>query len=157
MFDPKADFTYRQELMRICLDRGISQEKMNEIIAPMQGYSHEEKERIAKELIPLVNSGIYDCYPKHFYHKTEWRSTILRLYDEDNISYATVRPIVESILQYCALPVNSVEMIFSHLHSEEHLREMYNWLMEQLYIPEESACICKAKEIDASLEGKALL
>lgn len=151
-FDPKADYSYRQELMRICLDRGISTEKLNEIVAPMRGCSHEQKEKMAKELIPIINSGIYDCDPKHFYHKTEWRNRIHQLYDEDSIKYDTVRPIIEEMLQYCSLSIDAIEMIFSVLHTEEHLRQMYNWLMEQHYVPEESVCISEAQNINAGIK-----
>ena len=152
-FDSKADFKFRQELMRICLDRGISTEKLNEIVAPMRGCSHEEKERMAKELIPIIESGAYDCYPRHFYHKTEWRNAIHQLYEVENISYDTVRPIIEDMLGYCTILSDSIENIFSFLHTEEHLRQMYNWLMDQHYVPEESKCIAKAKEIDILLSS----
>ena len=151
-FDPKTDFTYRQKLMRICLDRGISTEKLNEIVAPMRGCSHEQKEHMAKGLIPVIESGVYDCYPRHFFHKTEWYSLIHKLYDEDNISYDTVRPIVEDILQYCSLSDDAIKSIFLVLNTEEHLRQMYNWLMDQHFVPEESVCISKAREINTGLK-----
>ena len=65
-FDPKADYTKRAELLRICTDRGISHEKFSQIVEPMCDLSHEEKEQMAAELIPLVESGIYDSEPRHF-------------------------------------------------------------------------------------------
>ena len=152
-YNPNADFTYRQELMCLCLDRGISTEILNEITAPMRGCSHEEKERMAQGLIPIVESGIYDCYPRHFYHKTEWKNAIHKLYKADSISCDTVRQIIEDMLRYCSISENVMDNIFSLLCTEEHLRQMYNWVMDQLFIPEESVCIAKAKEIDATLSS----
>lgn len=146
-FDPNADFTYRQKLLRLCIDRGISTEKLNEIVTPMRERSHEEKEQMAKELIPIVESGAYDCYPRHFYHKTEWYDDIHRLYNTNSISYDTVRPVVEKILRYCMLSEDAIASIFSYLCTEEALRQMYNWLMDQIWVPDETTCITKAKEI----------
>ena len=43
-----------------------------------------------------------------------------------------------------------IKRIFSLLKSEEHLRHMYNWLMEQIYIPDEVACLAKAEEFSSN-------
>ena len=77
-FDPKADYSKRTELLKICMDRGISQEKLSQIVEPMHNLSHEEREQMAAELIPLIESGIYDSDPRHLYHKTEWYDNIHR-------------------------------------------------------------------------------
>ena len=98
-FEPKADSSKRTELLRICNDRGISQEKLLQISAPMRDLSHEEKEQMAAELIPLVESGIYDSEPRRFYHKTQWYDSIHRLYNANDIRFETVRPIVEDFLK----------------------------------------------------------
>ena len=148
-YDPKADYSKRTELLRICNDRGISQEKLSQIVEPMRNLSHEEKEQMAAELIPLVESGIYDSEPRHFYHKTQWYDNIHRLHNANDIRFETVRPIVEDILLYCKISTDTIKSIFSSLQTEEHLRQMYNWLMEQLYVPDESACLAKAEEIGA--------
>lgn len=153
-FDPNADYTKRRELLRLMLDRGISQEKINEIVAPMGGCSHEEKERMAAELIPIIESGIYDCYPRHFYHKTQWHHAIHEFYGADEISYDTARPIVQDMLCYCKLSKVAVESILAVLGTGEHLRQMYEWLMGQTFVPEESACVAKAKEIDTALSKR---
>ena len=148
-FNPKADFTYRQKLMRICNDRGISTEKLNEIVAPMRGCSHEQKEQMAKDLIPLIESGIYDCNPRHFYHKTQWYDNIHHLHNSNDLRFETVRPIVEDMLHYCRVSENAIETIFAFLRTKESLRQMYNWLIEQGFVPDEDACIAKAEEFSS--------
>ena len=148
-FDPKADYTKRAELLRICTDRGISHEKFSQIVEPMCDLSHEEKEQMAAELIPLVESGIYDSEPRHFFHKTQWYDNIRRLYNANDIRFETVRPIVEDILLYCKVSENTMQSVFSLLQTEEHLRQMYNWLMEQIYVPDEATCLAKAEEFSA--------
>ena len=150
-YDPKADYSIRNKFLRICLDRGLSQEKINELVEPMRALSHEEKELMAAELIPIVESGVYDCYPRHFYHKTEWYDNIHRLHNRNDIGFDTVRPIVEDILRYCRISEDAIENIFSLLCNEESLRQMYNWLMDQRYVPEEVDCIIKAKDICSAL------
>ena len=151
-FDPKADYTNRHKLLRICLDRGISQEKLSQIVEPMRELSHEEKEQVAAELIPLVESGIYNSEPRHFYHKTQWYDNIHRLHNANDIRFETVRPIVEDILVYCKVSDDTIKSIFSLLQTEELLRQMYNWLMDQHFVPEESVCISKAIEINTGLK-----
>ena len=148
-FDPKADYSKRTELLRICNDRGISHEKLSQIVEPMRNLSHEEKEQMAAELIPLVESGIYDSEPRHFYHKTQWYDNIHRLHNANDIRFETVRPIVEDILVYCKVSDDTIKSIFSLLQTEEHLRQMYNWLMGQLYVPDEATCLAKAEEFSA--------
>ena len=148
-FDPNADYTNRNKLLRICLDRGISQETLSQIVEPMHDLSHEEREQMAAELISLVERGIYDSEPRHFYHKTEWYDNIHRLHNANDIRFETVRPIVEDILVYCKVSDDTIKSIFSLLQTEEHLRQMYNWLMGQLYVPDESACLAKAEEFGA--------
>ena len=148
-FDPKADYTKRNELLRICLNRGISQEKISQIIEPMLDLSHEEKEKLAEELILLVESGTYDCDPRHFYHKTQWYDDIHRLYNANDIRFETVRPIVEDMLVYCNISDSAITRIFSMLYTEEHIRHMYNWLIDQVYVPDEATCLTKAKEFGA--------
>lgn len=146
-FDSKADVANRNKLLRICMDRGISLEKMSEIIAPMRGHSQKEKEQMAGELISVVESGVLDCDSRHFYHKTEWYNKINQLFDTDSICYDTVRPIVEEILCFCNISEPGIISILSILSTEDALRQMYNWLMEQLYVPNEGDCIAKAEEI----------
>jgi hypothetical protein len=148
-FDPKADYSKRTELLKICTDRGISHEKLSQIVEPMRYLSHEEREQMAAELIPLIESGIYDSEPRHLYHKTEWYENIHRLHNANDIRFETVRPIVEDILLYCKISTDTIKSIFLLLQTEEHLRQMYNWLMEQLYVPDESACLAKAEEFGA--------
>ena len=148
-FDPKADYTNRHKLLRMCLDRGISQEELSKIIDPMRDLSHEEKEQMAAELIPLVESGIYDSEPRHFYHKTQWYDNIHRLHNANDIRFETVCPIVEDILLYCKVSENTMQSIFSLLQTEEHLRQMYNWLIDQVYVPDEATCLAKAEEFSA--------
>ena len=148
-FDPKADYSKRTELLRICNDRGISLEKLSQIVEPMHDLSHEEREQMAAELIPLIESGIYDSDPRHLYHKTEWYDNIHRLRNPNDIRFETVRPIVEDILLYCKISTDTIKSIFSLLQTEAHLRQMYNWLMDQLYVPDESACLAKAEEFGA--------
>ena len=149
-FDPKEDYTNRRKLLRICLDRGISQEKLSQIVEPMRDLSHEEKEQMAAKLIPLVESGIYDSDPRHFYHKTEWYDNIHRLHNANDIRFETVLPVVEDILLYCKVSDDTIKRIFSLLKSKEHLRHMYNWLMEQIYVPDEVACLAKAEEFSTN-------
>ena len=148
-FDPKADYTNRHKLLRICLDRGISQEELSKIVDPMRDLSHEEKEQVAAELIPLVESGIYDSESRHFYHKTQWYDNIHRLHNANDIRFETVRPIVEDILRYCKVSENTMQSVFSLLQTEELLRQMYNWLMEQIGVPDEATCLAKAEEFSA--------
>ena len=147
VLDPKADRTKRTELLGICLDRGLSQETMLKIVEPMDGLSDEEKEQLAAKLIPVVESGVYDREPRHFYRKSQWYDEIYRLYNANDIRYETVRPIVEDILLYCKVSNDTIKHIFSLLQTEEHLRQMYNWLMEQLNVPDESTCLAKVEEI----------
>ena len=148
-FDPNADYTNRNKLLRICLDRGISQETLSQIVEPMHDLSHEEKEQMAAELIPLIEIGIYDSDPRHLYHKTEWYDNIRRLHYANDIRFETVRPIVEDILLYCKISTDTIKSIFLLLQTEAHLRQMYNWLMDQLYVPDEPACLAKAEEFGA--------
>ena len=145
-FDPKADYTNRHKLLRMCLDRGISQEELSKIVDPMRDLSHEEKEQMAAELIPLVESGIYDSEPRHFYHKTQWYDNIHRLHNANDIRFESVRPIVEDILLYCKVSENTMQSIFLLLQTEEHLRQMYNWLIDQVYVPDEVTCLAKAEK-----------
>lgn len=42
------------------MDRGLLQSTMLEIIKPMQGKTDQEKELIAKELLPRVKAGEFD-------------------------------------------------------------------------------------------------
>lgn len=148
-FDPKADYTNRNELLRISLDRGISQETLSQIVKPMHALSHEEREQMAAELIPLIESGIYDSEPRHFYRKTQWYENIRRLHNANDIRFETVQPIVEDVLLYCKVSDASIKSIFSLLQTEAHLLQMYNWLMDQMFIPYEATCIAKAKEFCA--------
>ena len=148
-FDPKADYTNRHKLLRMCLDRGISHEKLLQISAPMRDLSHEKKEQMAAELIPLVESGIYDSEPRHFYHKTQWYDNIHRLHKANDIRFETVRPIVEDILLYCKISTDTIKSIFLLLQTEAHLRQMYNWLIDQVYVPDEATCLAKAEEFSA--------
>lgn len=150
-YDPGIDFTYRNKLIRICMDRGIPLEKFYEIAGAMKGRSHEERERMAREAIAVIESGVYDSCPRHFYHKTEWMTTINRLSGEDRLSYETVRPVVKDMLRYCLRSRGPVETVLSSLRTEEHLRQMYNWLMEQHLVPDAPVCIEKARKIDAAL------
>ena len=146
-FDPKADYSIRNKLLRICLDRGLSQGKIKELVEPMRDLPHEEKELMAAELISIVESGIYDCYPRHFYHKIEWYDSIRRLHDRNDIIFDTLRSVVEEMLRYCKISEDTIENIFSLLCTEESLWQMYNWLMDQRYVPDEVSCIVKAKDI----------
>ena len=152
-FDPKASYAKRNTLLRICMDRGISQEAISQIVDPMRDLSHEEKEKMAAELIPLIESGIYDCVPRHFYHKTQWYDTIHRLYKTNDIRIETIRPIVEDILLYCNVSNETIRSIFLFLKTEEHLRQMYNWLMDQIHVPGEAICLATAEEIGAKSES----
>ena len=150
-YDPKADYSIRNKLLRTCLNRGISQEKINELVEPMCDLSHEGKELMAAELIPIVESGVYDCHPRHFYHKTEWYDNIHCLHNRNDINFDTVRPVVEDMLRYCKISEDTIDSIFSLLCTEDSLRQMYNWLMDQQYVPEEVDCIVKAKDICSAL------
>ena len=55
-----AERTNRQRLLGICMERGLLQSTMLEIISSMHGKTDEEKERIAAELIPRVEAGEFD-------------------------------------------------------------------------------------------------
>lgn len=47
----------RCEMLRLYLEKGISQSTFRELILPMEGKSEEEKEKIAEEIIQkLTNS-----------------------------------------------------------------------------------------------------
>jgi hypothetical protein len=133
------------------MDRGISQETMSKIVAPMKGRSQDEKEQMAADLISVVESGVFDCNPRHFYHKTEWYKRLNQLLDTDSYCYTTVRPIVEEILRFCNVSEVEIIGIMSILRTVDALRQMYNWLIEEHYIPSEIDCIAKAAEIGSSL------
>ncbi|MBR5537821.1 MAG: hypothetical protein IKU58_07975 [Clostridia bacterium] len=149
--DSKVDCTNRNRLLQLCMDRGISQEIMIKIIAPMEGHSQDEKERIAAELISVVESGVFDCSPRHFYHKTEWYRQLNQLLDMDCYCYDSLRPIVEEILRFCNVSGVEITNIMSILRTVDALRQMYNWLMDEHYVPSEIDCIAKAAEICSSL------
>lgn len=55
-----AERTNRQRLLKACLDRGLSQSTILHITEPMEGKSHDERERIAAELLPRVEAGEFD-------------------------------------------------------------------------------------------------
>ena len=55
-----AERTNRQHLLKACLDRGLSQSTILRITEPMEGKSHEERERIAAELLPRVEAREFD-------------------------------------------------------------------------------------------------
>lgn len=91
-YDPNADFTYRNILMDILIERGISLSQTRELVAPMHGKTHEEKEQIAKELIPLVESGMYDQTPKIFYNHSYWAARH-DLYERNNLCFEPCAPL----------------------------------------------------------------
>ena len=55
-----VDHTNRQRLLGACMNRGLLQNTILQIIEPMVGKSHEERERIAAELLPRVEAGEFD-------------------------------------------------------------------------------------------------
>lgn len=79
--------------------------------------------------------------------KSKWHRKVNQLVEAENICYDTVCPIVEEILRFCNISEDGIVSILSLLHTGDTLRQMYNWLMEQLYVPNEVECIAKAEEI----------
>lgn len=47
----RGDTTYRNALLRACLDKGMPNDAIAEIVAPMRGKTSEEKEQLAKEAL----------------------------------------------------------------------------------------------------------
>ena len=68
-FDPKADYSKRTELLKICTDRGISHEKLSQIVEPMRNLSHEEKELHFPEILQdgLDTLGEFRSEHQNFY------------------------------------------------------------------------------------------
>ena len=56
---PPGETTFRDKLIKACLDRGMSASAMGEIVAPMYGKSNEEKEQIAKEILASMGSELF--------------------------------------------------------------------------------------------------
>lgn len=46
-----GDTTYRNALLKACLDRGMPVSSIEKTTAPMRGKSNEEKEQLAKEAL----------------------------------------------------------------------------------------------------------
>ena len=46
-----GDTTYRNALLKACLDKGLSVSSIEKMTAPMRGKSNEEKEQLAKETL----------------------------------------------------------------------------------------------------------
>ena len=55
-------------LQKACMDRGLLQSTMLEIVEPMLGKTDEEKERIAAELLPRVQAGEFDTEERTDYY-----------------------------------------------------------------------------------------
>ena len=61
----------RYLLQKACMDRGLLQSTMREIIKPMVGKTDEEKECIAVDLLSRVKAGEFDTTERTKYERDE--------------------------------------------------------------------------------------
>ena len=57
----------RQKLLKSCMDRGLSQSAILQVIMPMAGKTDNEKERIAADLLVRVETGEFDAMERTDY------------------------------------------------------------------------------------------